>query len=98
MDSVGSTTKVAIDDMLNEIGDADVYWAGCNTAWILTIQATRSLERRLLVVVTIAHLVKVGSTHQRILFADGDAGYLIRHNTYTYVRDYLLLFSPDCGT
>ena len=43
MDSVGSSTDVALGEVVDKLGDVDIYGARSNAAWVLTVQAEQRL-------------------------------------------------------
>ena len=98
MDGVGSSADIALGEVVDKLWDIDIYGARSNAAWVLTVQAARSLEQRLLLVIAVAHLLEVSGTHLGILFAYSDAGYLICHSSYICVRDSRYLISPGSYT
>ena len=93
-----SLSKMLNGEVVDELWDVDIYRASGNATWVLTIQASCSLQRSLLPIISVAYLLEICGTHLWVLFAYCNAWYLIRHSNYIYVRDSLLLFSPDCGT
>ena len=98
MDGVGSSAYIAFGKVVDKGWDIDIYWAGSHAAWVLAVEATCSLQECLLLVIAVAYLLEVGSTHLWVLFAHCDTWYLIRHSIYIYVRGYRCLISPDSYT
>ena len=61
-------------------GQEDVYKRqGSHTAGIPAVQAARRFQPCLVEVVTIADLLELGRADLRVLFAHGDARYLVCH-------------------
>lgn len=98
VDNIGSSADVSLGEVVDKGWDIDIHGARSHTAWILTIQAARSLQEGLLLVVAVAHLLEVSGTHLRVLFAYCDAGYLICHSSYICVHDSRYLISPGSYT
>ena len=78
-DDVGRLLQLAPVQGSDKVRDADIDRTGRYAAGIFALQAARCFERRLFEVVAVADLLEVGRTYFRVLFAHGDARYLVCH-------------------
>ena len=72
-----SSGIIALGQSLDKSGNVDTHGTCCYATRILAVQAARCFELRLLFVVAVAHLLEVGGTEFRVLFAYCDARYFV---------------------
>lgn len=59
VDSVGSGTDITLGEVVDKVGNMDIHGAGSNATGILAVEATGSLQQRLLLVIAVAYLSKL---------------------------------------